>query len=1021
MAGRDTKSYWKSLHERDHARECAAKARDEFPEPLHPEPTQLGRRGFLRAAGFTFAGAALTGCQTAPVEKAIPYLVQPEEITPGRALHYASTCGACSAACGLLVKNCDGRPIKLEGNPEHPLSRGGLCAVGQASILGLYDSQRLKNPLRGGEETSWEEVDRAVMARLADVRKQGGAIRFLTSTVSSPTMLARIEFFLSQFADARHVVYDPLSSSAILDAHERTHSARLLPRYYFDKAEVIVSLDADFLGTWFSPIEHTRDYHEGRKLEVFLPRASHHVQFESRMSLTGTKADERVVVAPGELPAVASQLAVEIAELAGERFASGEASQAAIPVAKLKRVAQQLWAARGRSLVISGSQDVETQVLCNFLNHLLGNYGSTVDMEHPSRQRQGSGAELESLLGELDQGRVAALLIWGVNPVYELPRGEELASTLQKVPLLISFDERRNETAELAHFVCPDHHYLESWGDREPVPGTVSILQPCVHPLGSTRALLETLAIWSGDPKAAYELVQEHWRTHLFARQKAEPSFQLFWDHAVQDGVVQLEAPSARSSSFLLPEVHPLAIAETPGGDVFSLVLYPKAGMLDGRHSSNPWLQELPDPITKVTWDNYACLSPSAASGLGVRDGDCIEIRPTSDETVKLELPVVVQPGQHDRVVAVALGYGTKASERFATLGPEWIDRRPTLNDDGRVGRNAAPLLQISDGHLVYSGLAVGLRPTGRHEALACTQTHNSLAVPESLALPGGDRRAVVQETTFDDYLHIQRSGERREDESHEMEEDLWPPDHPFIGHRWAMAIDLDACTGCSGCVIACQVENNVPVVGKDEVRRQREMHWMRIDRYYSGDDAQVEVAHQPMLCQHCENAPCETVCPVLATVHSAEGLNQQIYNRCVGTRYCANNCPYKVRRFNWFHYAHEDRLENMVLNPDVTVRSRGVMEKCSLCVQRIQEGKIEAKRRGVELEDGAIQTACQQTCPADAIVFGDLKDPRSRIAQWVKSPRHYRVLEELNVKPAVGYLEIVRRRPAEKEEARHG
>jgi molybdopterin-containing oxidoreductase family iron-sulfur binding subunit len=529
------------------------------------------------------------------------------------------------------------------------------------------------------------------------------------------------------------------------------------------------------------------------------------------------------------------------------------------------------------------------------------------------------------------------------------------------------------------------------------------------------------LAAWSDDPKPAYELVQEHWRTRLLPRQNTQPSFQLFWDHAVHDGVVRLEAPSARASSFLSTEVRPTSVGEIPGRDEFSLVLYPKAGMLDGRHAYNPWLQELPDPITKVTWDNYACLSPSAASGLGVRDGDCVEIQPTSDETWKLELPVVVQPGQHDRVVAVALGYGTKASERFANLGPQWLDRRPTLNNDGRVGRNAAPLLRMADGHLVYSGLAVKLQPTGRHEALACTQTHHSIAVPESLALPGGERRPVVQETTFDEYLQIQRSGKRPEDESHGLEGDLWPPDHPFTGHRWAMAIDLDACTGCSGCVIACQVENNIPVVGKDEVRRQREMHWMRIDRYYSGDGAEVEVAHQPMLCQHCENAPCETVCPVLATVHSAEGLNQQVYNRCVGTRYCANNCPYKVRRFNWFNYAHEDRLENMVLNPDVTVRSRGVMEKCSLCVQRIQEAKIEAKRRGVEITDGEIQTACQQSCPADAIVFGDLNDPRSRIAQLVKSPRHYHVLEELNVKPAVGYLEVVRRQPAEKEEARHG
>lgn len=592
----------------------------------------------------------------------------------------------------------------------------------------------------------------------------------MTGTVNSPTVLAQIETFVLQFADAKHVVYDPLSSSAILDAHERTHGARLLPRYRFDKAEVIVSFDADFLGTWSSPVEHTREYHEGRKLEVFLPRVSHHVQFESRMSLTGTKADERVVVAPGELPAVASQLAGEIAELTGERWASTATSETNIPAEKLKRLAQQLWAARGRSLVVSGSQDVEIQVLCNFLNHVLGNYGSTLDVERPSRQRQGSDLELESLLEELDRGTVQALLTWGVNPVYELPRGTELAETLRKIPLVVSFDERRSETADVARFVCPDHHYLESWGDREPIRGIVNILQPCVAPLGNTRALVETLAAWSGTPRPAYELVREHWRAHVFPRQKTNSPFQVFWDHAVHDGVVELHpVPSAGAAvrSDNAPrwdKLLPTPAAALPNAGEFSLVLYPKAGMLDGRHAYNPWLQELPDPITKMTWDNYACLSPSAAKELGLRDGDVVEVEAVSEDTAKLELPVVVQPGQHDRVVAVALGYGTKASERFANVGPQWLQRRPTLNRDGRVGKNAAPLLRMANGCLAYSGLSVKIRSTGRHEDLACTQTHHTITVPESLALPGGERRPAIQETTFAEYLRVQRGVEKHEE-----------------------------------------------------------------------------------------------------------------------------------------------------------------------------------------------------------------------------------------------------------------
>jgi molybdopterin-containing oxidoreductase family iron-sulfur binding subunit len=1019
MSERRGRSYWKSVEERERAGEFAARARDEFPEPLDSEPAVVDRRGFLKAAGFTFAGAALSGCQTAPVEKAIPYLVQPEEITPGRSVYYASTCGACGAGCGLLVKNRDGRPIKLEGHPDHPLSRGGLCAVGQASILGLYDSTRLTDPLRNGVETTWQEVDHEVMSRLAEVRDRRGAVRLLTGTVNSPTVLAWIERFLAPFADARHVVYDALSSSAILEAHERTHGARLLPRYRFDKAEVIVSLDADFLATWFSPVEHTRSYHEGRKLEVFSPRDSYHVQFESRLSLTGTKADDRFVVAPAELSAVASQLAVQVAQLAEEDFPGGEAGQSALPEEKAAALARQLWEARGRCLVVSGSQDLGTQILCNYVNQRLGNYGSTLEIERPSLQRQGNDRELQVLLEEIEQGKVEALLIWGVNPVYELPRGAGLAQALRKVPLVISFDERHSETAELAHFVCPEQHYLESWGDCEPAAGAVSIQQPCVRPLGNTRAMLETLAAWSGDPKPAYELVREHWRTHFFPRQKAQPTFELFWDHAVHDGVVELETPPGKTGKFRFESVEASPRDEDPAHDGLTLVLYAKPAMLDGKHAYNPWLQELPDPITKVTWDNYACLSPATARKFSLRDGDTVEIGTTLSPLQKIELPVVVQPGQHDRVVVVALGYGTRASERFAHVGPGWLLRRPTLNRDGRVGQNAAPLLQLADGRLLYSSLGVNIRPTGRREDLACTQTHHSIAVPESLALPGAGQRPIVRETTFGEYLHEHRTGRRREETAGGSQEDLWPSDHPFSGHRWAMAIDLDACTGCSACVISCQVENNIPVVGKDEVRRQREMHWMRIDRYYSGSEDEVRVAHQPMLCQHCENAPCETVCPVLATVHSQEGLNQQVYNRCVGTRYCANNCPYKVRRFNWFDYAHEDRLENLVLNPDVTVRSRGVMEKCSLCVQRIQEAKIEAKRRGMEIRDGELQTACQQSCPAGAIVFGDLNDPRSRIAQLVDSPRHYQVLEELNVKPAIGYLEGVRRRPP--EEVRHG
>ena len=1022
MAGRHSNRYWKSLEERNALVESPAAAEDEFPESLEFATGSIGRRQFLKAAGFTFVGAVLTGCQRAPVEKAIPYLVKPEEVIPGLAYFYASTCGGCSAGCGLLVKNRDGRPIKLEGNPEHPLSKGGLCATGQASILGLYDSRRILHPLREGKEATWEQVDRDILDKLEGIRREGRAVRFLSDSISSPTTLATLEAFLGRFPNARHVVYDPLSCSAILDAYEQTHGMRLLPHFRFEMAEVIASFDADFLATWIAPVEYTAGYQAARRLEATPPQFSYHVQFEPRMSLTGSKADQRIRVAPQELGLVVTHLAAMLASLAGAPFPAEGIEQPAVPRQALQEVAQRLWEAKGRSLVVCGSQDVSTQVLCNFINHLLSSYSNTIDLALPSRQRRGNDRELQSLLEELHGGKIAALFISGVNPVYDLPDGNQLAPLLQQVPLVVSLDGKPNETTELAHYVCPNHHSLESWGDQEPVSGVVGLSQPCMQPLGNTRALLESLAAWTGTPKSAYDILRESWQSRIFPRQTKESSFQAFWDRSVQDGFAKLEGTRATAvRPFAAGVVHPILSAGALGEGEFALVLYPKVGILDGRHAENPWLQELPDPITKVTWDNYACLSPAAAAALRVSAGDVVRLESgpaTGNGQKGLELPVVVQPGQHDQVVAVALGYGSKATERFAGMGPQWIEGKSTVGETGRVGVSVAPWLRLVDGALQYWRTPVKLQPTGRHLALASTQTYGGIRVPPQLATPGAERRPVIQETALASYLDDVRAGKQWEAEEHE---DLWAQDHPYTGHRWAMAIDLNACTGCSACVIACQVENNVPVVGKDEVRRRRVMHWIRIDRYYAGDGADVEVAHQPMLCQHCENAPCETVCPVLATVHNAEGLNQQIYNRCVGTRYCSNNCPYKVRRFNWFNYPHEDRLENLVLNPDVTVRSRGIMEKCSFCVQRIQEAKIEAKRKGEPLRDGAIQTACQQSCPAGAIVVGDRNDPNSLVSQLLRSSRRYHVLQEINVRPSIGYLKLVRHRLEAREEKRDG
>jgi molybdopterin-containing oxidoreductase family iron-sulfur binding subunit len=1014
VSKRRTKKYWKSLQERDASPDLLGTLADEFPKG---GPRPFRRRDFLKAAGFTVGAAFATGCSRAPIQRALPLRTQPEEVVPGHSLFYASTCGGCSAGCGVLAKVRDGRPIKLEGNSDHPVSRGGLCATGQASILGLYDSQRLQHPLKDGKVTSWAEADREITAELESIRRDQGAVRFLSGTVTSPTTLAAIKEFLKDFSDARLVIYEPLSNSALLDAHEKTHGVRVLPRLHFDKAEVIVSFDADFMGTWVSPVEYTADYRSGRNLEA--KRVSHHVQFEPRMSVTGSKADLRIAVAPGEMGLLLTHLAQRIARRAGAPFASGEPDPPSLK-AILDDLAERLWQARRRSLVVCGTNDVQQQVLTNCVNHLLGNYGSTLDLEAPSQQAQGSDRELETLLGELRSGVVKALFIHGVNPAFDLPGGEGLRSTLRNIPLSVIFAQRMDETAALASYVLPEPHCLEAWTDCEAVSGVVSISQPTVHRLGETRSLLETIVAWSGKPKPAYDIVRESWRASVFLRQKKETDFEAFWERTLHDGYAEVEVAPIKPKSFNAETIHPILHSQHFGATSFALVLYPSVAMLDGRNAYNPWLHELPDPITKVTWDNCASIAPSAARRLGIADGDVVRIETAAGAAV--ELPAYIQPGQHDQTVAVALGYGSKLSARFAKVGPQWIDALVSVGDNGVVGVNAASFLSLRGGTLQYGAAVVKLHRTGRQRELACTQTHNTLTVPKKLTPKGSGPRPVLQETTLTAYLKDPHSGV----EDHAEKEDLWPTDHPYTGPRWGMVIDQNACTGCSSCVIACQVENNIPVVGRDEIRRNREMHWLRIDRYYSETESgQIEVAYQPLMCQQCENAPCETVCPVLATVHSEDGLNQQVYNRCIGTRYCANNCPYKARRFNWFNYAHDDPLQNLVFNPDVAVRSRGVMEKCTFCVQRIQEGKIEAKRRGEKVADGSVQTACQQSCPAGAIYFGDLNDPNSQVSKMMANPRRYRVLEELNVRPAVGYLTVVRNRPQEgmegSKEEHHG
>jgi molybdopterin-containing oxidoreductase family iron-sulfur binding subunit len=1023
MDASNTPAWWRSTDERDgvlpDAPDHESAVRKSFlGAPL--DGLDVSRRSFLRLAGFSFAAAAAAGCSRAPTTKAIASIVPQAEMIPGRAYWIATTSNACSSGCGVLARCRDGRPVKLEGNPEHPLNKGGLCAACQASILALYDSHRLKGPVADGEPAGWDDVDAIVRARLAETSGQGGLVRVLTGTINGPSTLGWIDRFLDGRGDARHVMYDALSSSALLDANEAAYGVRAVPRYDLSRAKVIASFGADFLGAWISPEEHARGWAAGRRPDDEHPTLSRHWQFEDRLTLTGSNADRRVRTGAWETRAALARL---VEALGGGKVASsGTLSDTAR--AAVDELVHELQSHRGESVVLCGSNDFGAQLLAARANDLLDNVGTTVDLTRPSLQRSGDDQALRTLVNELGSGAVGLLIVSGCNPAYDVPGFAEAITTAREQGLtVVTTSTMDDETAALADFVCPEPHDLERWDDAEPVAGLYSLSQPTVPPLRAARTLRESVARWLGDDRDDRELLAAYWREHMHPH-AGGGGFDTFFHKTLHDGFVELPGAHAFSpSSFrtaALDRVNAVPAPAAPTNGALALALYPKIGLLDGRHAHNPWLQELPDPVSKVTWDNYACVSPATAERLGVETGDMLRLAPDGGpgNGAALELPTLVQVGQHDEVVAVALGYGRRGTDRFAKVGPQWLQSSDTVEEGGTVGVNAAPLLVLGPGGLRGDMTAVAASRASGHRSLACTQDHHSLHVPEHLAPKGGETRDAVQTVAL---ATLATDPEHALHHPHEQENDLWPDDHEYTGMRWGMAIDLGSCTGCSACVLGCQAENNVPVVGRDEVRRHREMSWLRIDRYYQSDGDDVDTAHQPMMCQHCEQAPCETVCPVLATMHSSEGLNTQVYNRCVGTRYCANNCPYKTRRFNWFEYAREDQLQNMVLNPDVTIRSRGVMEKCSMCLQRIQEAKLEAKARGEEVRDGDIRTACQQSCPTQAITFGNLNDPESAVSKKLSGHRAYPVLAELNVRPSVRYLAAAKHGDGHATETKHG
>ncbi len=1032
--------YWKGEEELSRDPKFLAAQKNEFQENLPLDEVfnengvelQANRRDFLKYFGFSVTAVALAACYKTPVRHAVPYLVKPEDVTPGVANYYRSTCGGCSASCGVEVKVREGRPIKIDGNPDSVISRGGTCAVGQASILSLYDNERLANPLVNGSENSdWSALDAEISSKLKSISSANGKIVIVSNSIHSPSTLKAIDAFKSAYPTTEHVMYDAVSYSGMLDANLSDFGKRVLPTYRFDKAKVVVSFAADFLGTWISPVEFTKGYSIHR-IPTVEGGMSKHIQFESSLSMTGTNADYRFPMRASQELLYVSSLYNAIAQSTGAKqipvVQQGELAGNAI-----KKSAEALLAAKGNSIVVSGSNDTNVQKIVNAINVLLGNYGTTLDLTNYSKQFQGNDTSMSSVLTGLNAGSIKAVIFYNANPVYNNNK-ESWTAAIKKAEVSISFASSKDETASVCQYVCPDSHYLESWNDAEPQSGVYHLTQPTIGHVFNTRQAQWSLLAFAGsvpavekDPFAAKGIFSQKFKAspyYLFIRNNwsATLSSDEAFNTALEKGVISTTAVASTSVAYA-GDVSGLAAAVSAASKTngIDLVLYQATGVRDGQHGNNPWLHEMPDPVSKVTWDNYVSLPKSLAQKLGIVEGNTVNVK--AGDVIFNNVPALIQPGQANNTISLAVGYGRTHAGKVGGSIDKGYDT---------IGVNAYNFISNATGNRSYVVNGVSVEKGDEDYQLAQTQTHHSI-----------EGRDIVRESTFEAWKKNPKAGNDKPKphiytiwEKAEYRKDGAP------NHLWAMAIDLNACTGCGTCVVSCSIENNVPVVGRDEIRLRREMHWIRIDRYYSfntknealtrekeiakvdgadnGEFAHwenVEVIHQPMMCQHCAAAPCETVCPVLATTHSSEGLNQMTYNRCIGTKYCGNNCPYKVRRFNWFRYNDNDNFDfhfnnplgKMVINPDVTVRTRGVMEKCSFCVQRIQEGKLKAKREGKSPNEVEVKTACMKACPSNAIVFGDLHNPNSEVSKLYKNERGFTVLDELNVQSSVMYMTKIR------------
>jgi molybdopterin-containing oxidoreductase family iron-sulfur binding subunit len=974
LADSTGRTYWKSLEELARAPQFLEFLHREFPEQAASFDDPDGRRGFLKVMGASLALAGLTGCTRQPEEKIVPYVKPPEEIVPGRPLFFATAVTDGGYAKGVLVESHMGRPTKVEGNPDHPASLGATDVFGQASVLDLYDPDRSQTLTYLGEIRPWGSFLAAVKAALDGQRAtQGAGLRILSETVTSPTMAGQLQELLGAFPAARWHQYDPVGPDSVRAATAQATGAPSEVLYDLVKADVVVCLDADFVGHGPANLPLIRAFTSRRKLGAGQSPAGMNRLYvaESSPTLTGALADHRLPVRASEIEGLARAVA-EGAPPAGSPHAAWIAA-----------AVKDLQAHAGRCVVMAGPwQPAAVHALAHAANQRLGNVGQTVSYAPSVEARPiDQTASLRDLAAAMEAGQVQALVVLGGNPVYDAPADLEFARRMEKVPLRIHHGLYEDETAERCHWHVPSAHPLEAWSDARAFDGTVTIVQPLIAPLyAGCKSGHEVLAAFTSKPeRSGYDIVRDYWKAQgvLGADEKA-------WQRALHDGVLAAPAmakvagPGPSLAAAAAPPPPPAAAAQG-----LEIVFRPDASVRDGRYANNGWLQELPRPLSKLTWDNAALMSPRTAESRGISIEstslgsytDVVELR-YRGRSVKA--PAWIVPGHPDGTVTVHLGYGRTRAGRVGS----------------GVGFNAYAL-RTSDAPWFGGGLEVS--KTGERYLLACTQDHWSM-----------EGRNPVRAGTLEEY-------EKEPAYAQEMVEapprslTLYP-DFKYTGHAWGMSIDLNSCVGCNACTIACQAENNIPVVGKEQVGRGREMHWIRVDRYYSGAVENPETHHQPVPCMQCENAPCEVVCPVAATSHSDEGLNDMVYNRCVGTRYCSNNCPYKVRRFNFFLYSDFDTPSlKLQKNPDVTVRSRGVMEKCTYCVQRINRARIDARNEGRPIKDGEIKTACQAACPGEAIVFGDINDPASRVARLKAEPRNYGLLGELNTRPRTTYLAHVK------------